>query len=143
MFKGCILFLLFFTLSSFSKIIIHIDNGEEKIPLYVEVALTSKERQRGLMGYKELSSYKGMLFIFDKPGLYSFWMKNTLIPLDIIYINSDKNIIDILQGHPHSIQSISSNKPAKYVLEVNAGFCQAHTIQKGNQVIFRFKIAHN
>lgn len=67
----------------------------DKVCFSVELARTTQEHEQGLMYRTELAPHEGMLFIFDSPGIYSFWMKNTLIPLDIIWLDDQKYIKDI------------------------------------------------
>jgi len=93
----------------------------------VEIAQTSTQRERGLMGRRELGENKGMLFVFNKEGSYSFWMKNTLIPLDIIWIDSNGKAVFISENTQPCQRLIcpSINPPdkAKFVLEINANVC--------------------
>lgn len=89
----------------------------------VEVAKTEFERTKGLSGRTQLDPNSGMLFVFDKPNIYPFWMKNTLIPLDIIYINNNK-VVEIATLQPQGGENIPRYTPqnnANYVLELNAG----------------------
>ena len=103
----------------------------------IEIANNHKERAEGLMGYRSLSDSQGMFFIYPKEKILSFWMKNTLIPLDIIFINKSQQIVKI---HPNAVPmnetSILSKKPASYALEVNAGFCARHAIVEGDKIEF-------
>jgi len=89
-----------------------------------EVVDTNESRQRGLMFRKKLADESGMLFIFDYIGKHSFWMKNTLIPLDIIWISDDKKVVDIQTMQPCLTENCASYVPkndSQYVLEVGAG----------------------
>jgi uncharacterized membrane protein (UPF0127 family) len=91
---------------------------------FVEVADTSEARSIGLMHRKKLSPDAGMLFVFDTPGQHQFWMKNTLIPLDVIWISPEKKIIDVQTLHPCESDPCPSFGPSddsKWVLEVGAG----------------------
>jgi len=109
------------------------------IMLDIEVADDDGERMRGLMDRQNLPDNAGMLFIFPDEEPRSFWMKNTLISLDIIYINSRKEIVSIQKyTQPRSTYSIPSEKPATYVLEVNAGFTDNHGINPGDKIEFSF-----
>jgi hypothetical protein len=84
---------------------------------------------------KELPEFHGMLFLFPREEMLSFWMKNTLIPLDIIFINAAYEIVHIAQNTtPFSEQLLTSGHPARFVLEVNGGFCQRHGVQVGDTV---------
>jgi uncharacterized membrane protein (UPF0127 family) len=89
-----------------------------------EIADTNELRQRGLMFRENLAKNSGMIFIFDHIGKHSFWMKNTLIPLDLIWISADKKVVDVQTLQPCTkdpCQSYIPKNDAKYVLEVGAG----------------------
>lgn len=86
----------------------------------VQVAETFEEKKKGLQGMKELPQDEGMLFIYDEPQEVSIWMKDTLIPLDIIFINEDQEVTEVHQGVPGSEELITVPN-ALYVLEVNVG----------------------
>ncbi|MDD3887561.1 MAG: DUF192 domain-containing protein [Patescibacteria group bacterium] len=106
----------------------------------IEVANNDEKRTQGLMWRKSMSENSGMLFIFDAEKQLSFWMKNTLIPLDIIYVNKFKEIIAIHNNTvPLSEISILSKQPAKYVVEVNAGFCNNNIININDKIKFKIK----
>ena len=80
---------------------------------------------------------QGMLFIFDDSSPRYFWMKNTYISLDIIYIDENFRIVSIQKtALPRSEESLPSEKPAKYVVEVNAGFTDKYKINKGDKISF-------
>jgi len=83
-----------------------------------EIAQTQDERSRGLMFRKELADGDGMLFIFEKDEILSFWMKNTYIPLSIAYIASDGRIIEIKDMYPHDENPVASSRSVRYALEV-------------------------
>lgn len=103
----------------------------------VEVPATPAEMAKGLMHRESLGENEGMIFVFDKEAKYSFWMKNTLIPLDMIFINDDNKIVDILNAVPCKEEPCEHYIPkekAVYVLEVNNGFAQKHNIQIGEEV---------
>lgn len=103
--------------------------------LEIEIADNDAKRMQGLMYRDSMSENKGMLFIFPDELERSFWMKNTIMPLDIIYINAGKQIITIQKNTaPYSEDSVPSNGPAKYVLEVNAGFCDRHSVKVGDHI---------
>lgn len=102
-----------------------------------EVAQSMIETQRGLMWRQELGTDQGMLFVFDADEPRSFWMKNTLIPLDIAFINKDKTILNIHQMAPNnSSRHYRSAGPARYALEVNQGWFKEHGIGAGDVVEF-------
>lgn len=124
------------TPSAFPQVIIHPQSGTP-IHVAVEVVDTQEKRQLGLMYRNELPAFGGMLFIFPQEGPLSFWMKNTPLPLDIIYINADFTIVHIAENTaPYSTANIPSKYPAKYVLEVNGGFCRQHGIAAKDRVEF-------
>lgn len=92
----------------------------------VYVAADFDQRRRGLMFVRELPSMTGMLFIYDRDDYLSMWMKNTFIPLDMLFIRSDGTIANIeTDTEPQSLKSVSATEPVRYVLELNAGESQA------------------
>lgn len=95
----------------------------------VKVAKTEEEREKGLQNVKELPEDEGMLFIFDNPQTVGFWMKDTLIPLDIIFINEDMEVISIYKGESRN-EDIAEEDDVKYVLEVN----QNSGIKEGDEL---------
>ncbi|KHO46673.1 MAG: hypothetical protein QS98_C0002G0121 [archaeon GW2011_AR3] len=103
----------------------------------IERATTPVDRERGLMNRESLDEQAGMLFIFEREGIYGFWMKNTLIPLDIIWINKDGKVVHIApNAQPCSGEPCTLNEPtapAKYVLEINAGLAEKLGIKTGSQ----------
>ena len=107
------------------------------IKINIEIADNEYERQLGLMKRESMEEMQGMLFIFPEEKDQSFWMFNTLFSLDMIFINSKKEIVTIHKNTtPLSEQSYPSSKPAHYVLEVNAGFCDRHNIKLGDKVFW-------
>lgn len=104
----------------------------------IEVAQTDEQRQSGLCCRDELPDNSGMLFIYEKEDDYRFWMKDTRIPLDIVWINTDKKIVHIEEGvEPSSYPaSFGSPVPAQYVLELNAGYARLNNINVGDSVSF-------
>ncbi len=103
----------------------------------IEIANNDQNRTQGLMWRKSLPENSGMLFIFDAEKQLSFWMKNTLIPLDIIYVNKLEEIIAIHNNTvPLSEISIPSKIPAQFVVEVNAGFCNNNMININDKIKF-------
>jgi uncharacterized protein len=103
----------------------------------VEIAENEAERAKGLMYRSYIPDSVGMLFIFDRPEPQGFWMKNTSIPLDIIYVDENKKIVSIAKNtKPYSEESIPSLGNAQYVVEVNAGFTDRHNIQSGDAISF-------
>lgn len=102
------------------------------------IAKDEKDRQKGLSGRKSLAQNQGMIFIFDHPDRYGFWMKDMLFPIDIIYINTDK-VVYIVKNAPAGgqVQNLTiyrPNDPANYVLELNAGQSDKLNIKEGTTV---------
>ncbi len=112
----------------------------EKDCFYVELARSSKEKAVGLMFRKELKSDQGMLFVFEKEDSYSFWMKNMKFPLDMIWINKDREVVFIEENVQPCLENrcgkIKPDKKASYVLELIAGKVNEIGIEKGEKVIF-------
>ncbi len=108
---------------------------------YVEEASTEEEKAIGLMNRHELKTDEGMLFVYSQEVQPSFWMKNTLIPLDIIYIGADKKIKQITTAQPCPLEALTcptypSNSKIQYVLELNAGTSTQKEIEVGDLVSF-------
>ena len=106
--------------------------------ILIEIADTREERELGLGKRESLEENHGMLFVFDQPAPYGFWMKDTNFPLDIIWIDQGKRIIYIKEDvQPSSFPNVySPTSPARYVLEVNAGYAKAHQIKVGDELYF-------
>jgi len=110
-------------------------DGEILITITIEIANTFETQRKGLMDRRTLSLMHGMLFIFDKVEPKSFWMRNTHIPLDIIFIDDQNTVIKIDENtEPFSENSHRSILPVKYVVEVNAGFNKRFGIGKGIRI---------
>jgi uncharacterized membrane protein (UPF0127 family) len=110
------------------------NSAGERLEVPVEIAATDAERERGLMGRTALAQDAGMLFVFDQEQQLSFWMKDTLIPLSIAYIDTGGRIVDIQDMQPLDETPHPSTEPARYALEVNQGFFAARGIQIGDRV---------
>ena len=111
--------------------------GQPFKKIEVEIAENEAERNKGLMFRSYLPDSVGMLFIFEQPDDHSFWMKNTSIPLDIIYVGPDKKIISIAENtQPYSEEPIPPYGLVQYVVEVNAGFTKSNNIQTGDVISF-------
>ena len=101
----------------------------------LKVARTMTEKARGLMYVKNLPEDEGMLFIYDEEDVHNFWMKNTFIPLDMIFINSEKEVVGIIKNTTIlSEETLSINKPSRYIIEVNAGVAEKNNIDVGSKV---------
>jgi uncharacterized membrane protein (UPF0127 family) len=111
--------------------------GDTIAQFEIEIADTPYERQTGLMYREELLSGKAMLFVFEKNQMRGFYMKNTLISLDLIFIDAGLNITHMHpNAKPFDTESISSKYPVKYVLEINAGLCEILNIENGMKINF-------
>lgn len=114
---------------------IHSASGDHQVK--VEVVTKPADQALGLMYRRHLADDSGMLFIFRQEERQSFWMKNTLIPLDMIFVSADLIIVDITTMQPcrtDPCPDYTSRQPAKYVLEVNAGYCRSHSIAIGDRI---------
>ncbi|MDQ4107109.1 MAG: DUF192 domain-containing protein [Actinomycetota bacterium] len=107
-------------------------SGGERVPVKVEIADEPAEQVQGLMNRTALGENRGMLFVFESETTLSFWMKNTLIPLSIAYMDSEGRIVDIQRMEPLDETSHPSAEPAQYALEVNQGFFEEHGIEVGD-----------
>ena len=109
----------------------------------LEVARAPQERARGLMGREHLARDAAMIFVFAEEAYRSFWMKNTLIPLDILFLDSSGVVVDVQTmtpqvGAPDSELTVyPSAAPARYAIEINAGLAMELGIEPGAQVLFR------
>ncbi len=126
-----ILFLLFL-LSCSAVPNVSFDNGAS---FAVEIARTNEEKAKGLMHQESMPAGHGMLFVFDRDAPREFWMKNTLIPLDIIFINSELKVVEIkanVQPCKETPCPTYPSEPAKYVLEINSGLAEKMGIKLGS-----------
>ncbi len=111
----------------------------------VELANTDNTRALGLMYREQMAADEGMLFIFPDTQRRAFWMKNTLIPLDILYFDQNRKLVSISENTPPCKNTTTrcpnypSAKPAKYVLEINAGLSQKHGFKVGDVLIIELK----
>ncbi|MDA3860174.1 MAG: DUF192 domain-containing protein [Melioribacteraceae bacterium] len=104
----------------------------------IEIADDDDKRTKGLMDRLSMKEYQGMLFIFPYETIQSFWMKNTVLSLDIIFVNRDNEIVTIHQhAVPFDIGQYASTKPASRVVEVNAGYTELYGINVGDKIVWR------
>ena len=128
-------FLISFYTFSNEKIDVNIYN--KNITFNVEVAKTIEERRTGLMYRKKLLNNEGMLFVFPREKIIQLWMKNTYIPLDVIFISENKVIVDIKKNMEKLSETIVKSKvKSKYALEFNAGLINKLDIEIGDKVLF-------
>ena len=104
----------------------------------MELARTDEERGRGLMFREHLDADAGMLFLYEGEDIRRFWMRNTLIPLDMLFISADQRVVGIVENaEPQTDTLRQVGQPSQYVLEVNGGFAAAHGITASTPVEFR------
>ena len=99
------------------------------------MADSEAERQQGLSGWPSLAEDEGMLFVFDQPGRYSFWMRGMKFPLDFVWIKSDE-IVEITANGGVKRMNIQPQQSANRVLEVNSGFAARHNLKIGDKVSY-------
>ncbi len=115
------------------KITIRVDG----IPVRVEVADSPEERRQGLMFRETLPADGGMLFVFEREQVLSFWMKDTTIPLSIAFVSRDGEIVDVQNMEPLDERTFhQSPRPALYALEMNRGWFGRHEVAVGDRVEF-------
>ncbi|MEK6651012.1 MAG: DUF192 domain-containing protein, partial [Bacteroidota bacterium] len=115
-------------------------DGTKLATIAIEIADDQKQRETGLMGRPTLGEDNGMLFIFEQTQPLAFWMMNTMISLDMVFVNVQKEIVTIhARTTPFSTESYPAAKEGLYVVEVNAGFCERHGIQEGDRIRFERK----
>ncbi len=113
------------------------ENGEVVTTIRYATADDPEERNQGLMDVRYMPEDAGMVFFFETEEPQSFWMANTPLPLDIMYVNSDSVIVSIYQNTtPFSQTTLPSGEPAQYVIETNGGFSITHDIREGMKVRF-------
>lgn len=112
---------IFVLQKSYSENIVYLPDGK---PIYVEVAKTPEEREKGLMFRESLGENEGMFFVFESDGYHSIWMKNMLFPIDVVWLDSDFKVIhierNILPCREEPCPIYTPPSPARYILEVNA-----------------------
>jgi uncharacterized membrane protein (UPF0127 family) len=103
----------------------------------VYLALNRQQQRRGLMFVRHLEPWTGMLFVYPTENIYSMWMKNTFIPLDMVFARRDGTVASVARNTvPKSLESISSTEPVSFVLELNAGTTERLSIDVGSQLIW-------
>ena len=138
-FKFIYLIFNFFLISfyTFSNEKINVSIYNKNITFNVEVAKTIEERRTGLMYRKKLLNNEGMLFIFPHEKIIQLWMKNTYIPLDVIFISENKVIVDLKKNMEKLSETIVESKvKSRYALEFNAGLINKLDIEIGDKVLF-------
>jgi len=119
-------------------------DGAVRSTVQVEIADTQGQREFGLMYRKHLDENAGMIFVFGEPSHLSFWMKHTEIPLDMIFADTDRKIVGIVENAtPFSEKAVGPVAESQYVLEVNGGFCKRHGVQTGDSLKFEDFVPHS
>lgn len=113
------------------------------LKISAQIADTADKRNKGLSGQGDLPITGGMLFVFDKKGAYAIWMKDMKLPIDIIWIDESKKIVDIAQNalpepgkKDQELKIYRARGDSKYILEINAGLARLHNLQIGDVVNF-------
>ena len=119
-------------------------DGPQKLPstrltagfhlINAEVASTQEQRAIGLMHRPTMPANDGMLFVFERPGQQCFWMKNTLLPLSIAFLDDDGTVVNIEEMKPQSLDSHCSAKPVRFALEMNQGWFSKRAIKPGAKI---------
>ena len=131
-FSICILWISTIHSQGLIKIPIYIKDRE----IWIEVARKEEERAKGLMGRTSLGKDEGMLFIFDDEGYHGFWMKNTLLPLSIAFMDKNGEIVWITDMKPLTLSTHNPPRPILYALEMNKGWFVTNGIKIGDIVRF-------
>lgn len=113
----------------------------DKTAINVELAISQDEQSLGLMYRDHMDQNHGMVFPYNKPQSLNFWMKNTLIPLDIIFLDENRKVVNIAKAMPCKEDELPceiyrSTAPAMYVLEVNQGVAEKHKLKIGDELEF-------
>ena len=122
---------------TYRKAVVHVqaEDGEQRLD--VEVAENDPQRMHGLMFTESLLDTQGMIFVFQESSVHWFWMKNTLIPLDMVFIGDDRKVVGVHENAtPLSLARMGVNAASRYVLEVNSGWCRRHGVKAGTQLRF-------
>ena len=121
-----------------SEIYILSKKNNEKFKFDVQIADTKPKRKKGFQCQKKIKKNEGMLFVWGNEDKRYFWMKNTEFSLDIIFINKNLEIVDIFfNAKPYDLMTITSDKKAKYVLELYAGVFKSFNLEIGDELIFK------
>ena len=102
----------------------------------VEIANTDQTRERGLMFRRDLPQNTGMIFLFPTTEEHSFWMHNTLIGLDMIFVGEDRSVAGVVTAPPMNDAPRTVHKPSRYVIEVGSGEAAAHAVGPGTRIVF-------
>jgi uncharacterized membrane protein (UPF0127 family) len=115
---------------------IHFQSNGQDVTFAIEKAITPQQKMRGLMHRKSLEKDAGMLFVFKKPQIIRMWMKDTIIPLDMVFIRNNQVVSIFQNAQPMDTRTISSHVLADSVLEINAGSVKKYHINVGDKIRF-------
>jgi hypothetical protein len=122
-------------LDAFPKSQLEIVSGKQKHAFEIWIAATPDQQEQGLMFVRDLAPNRGMLFVADPPRVFRMWMKNTYIPLDMVFIGADGRISKITANAvPHSLDTLSSDTPVAAILELKGGEAARRALQPGDRV---------
>jgi uncharacterized membrane protein (UPF0127 family) len=125
-------------LNAFPKSQLEIRSGAQKHVFEIWLAKTPEQQEQGLMFVRDLPANRGMLFIAEQPRVFRMWMKNTYIPLDMVFIGTDGRIAKIVERTtPHSLATISSDVPVAGILELKGGEAQRRALHAGDRVTWQ------
>jgi uncharacterized membrane protein (UPF0127 family) len=128
--------LLLAACTSEPRLVLH-PEGRDPVTVRVEVADTPESRRLGLMYRTHLDEDQGMIFFFERDADHGFWMKNTPLSLDMIFISAEGRIVGIAADtRPFSLESVRGGAPARAVLEVRSGFARRHGLKPGDRVAY-------
>lgn len=113
-----------------------VDAAAGTVAVRVEVARTPEAQRRGLMFRQKLDPDAGMIFVFDREEPHAFWMENTLVPLDMLFVSADGRVAAIVERAPLDRASNDGGVASRYVLEVNRGWSRTHGVHVGDRVRF-------
>ena len=123
--------------ATFNRSKLRVVTKSGKHEFIVEIAVTDRQHSQGLMFRQSLAKNAGMLFDYKVPTSITMWMKNTYIPLDIIFLDENMKIVGFKENNqPHSLKSISIDKPSRYVLEMNGGSVERNRLKIGSKIRF-------
>ena len=127
-----VFFLLLASAAALAAPILELSAGMHRIE--AEVANNNAERATGLMNRPSMPMQRGMLFVFPEAGVQCFWMKNTLIPLSIAFLDDGGRIVQIAEMQPQSLDNHCSTKPVRFALEMNAGWFRSRGLAAGAKI---------
>ena len=114
-----------------------VTNDGTRLDFDIYLAMDFEQQRRGLMFVRDLPERTGMLFVYEEEAIHSMWMKNTYIPLDIVFARGDGSVSSVVQDtEPQSLRSLRSIEPVSYVLELNAGVTRRYNIGNKSRLIW-------